>query len=305
MYGTFLTAFCFYTIIKTILINPLGGACTEMTLEQLIYFSESNKYHSFTKAADVLYVSQSTISMSIANLEKELGLKLFTRSKSGLSLTVHGEAVLAHTHKILAEVNHIEAYVSMHNAYLTDTIKVACAPLFAESIMPYVIAQLAKHSPNLQIKLYENDNLSIIQALFQRKVHFGIIGYREMQSQKICSLLHEKNLTESIIFTSQLCCYLKSSHPLSEKEEICLQDLLAYQVIVHEFSGQDLGNYLRRQGANVIEANNYDIIYRLLYEDDFVAIIPHIFFSKDEAIVNRPQVFFPNQVTYALLHNND
>lgn len=52
-----------------------------MTLEQLRYFIEAEKYHSFTKAADALYLSQSNISAAIGNLEKELGVRLFQRSK--------------------------------------------------------------------------------------------------------------------------------------------------------------------------------------------------------------------------------
>ena len=58
-----------------------------MNLEQLIYFEAVCKYGAISKAANALYVSQSTVSTAIAHLEKELSLTLFKRSKNGVALT--------------------------------------------------------------------------------------------------------------------------------------------------------------------------------------------------------------------------
>ena len=63
-----------------------------MTLTQLEYFCTVCRYHSITRAADALYVSQPTISTSIRDLEKEFHLKLFNHGKNRISLTKDGEA---------------------------------------------------------------------------------------------------------------------------------------------------------------------------------------------------------------------
>ena len=62
-----------------------------MTIEQLYYFVKIAESGSFTSASLKLFISQQALSISINNLEKELGVSLFQRSRKGVSLTVDGE----------------------------------------------------------------------------------------------------------------------------------------------------------------------------------------------------------------------
>ena len=71
-----------------------------MTFQQLYYLLEVEKTGSFSVAAKKLFVTQSTISNSIASLEKEIGSPIFTRGKKALSLTPVGEEIIAHAKRI-------------------------------------------------------------------------------------------------------------------------------------------------------------------------------------------------------------
>ena len=86
-----------------------------MTLTQLEYFCMVCRYHSITRAADALYVSQPTISTSIRDLEKEFHLKLFNHGKNRISLTKDGEAfyqkaeyILRQTQELYSDFSNIE-----------------------------------------------------------------------------------------------------------------------------------------------------------------------------------------------------
>lgn len=86
-----------------------------MTLTQLEYFCMVCRYHSITRAAKALYVSQPTISTSIRDLEKEFHLKLFNHGKNRISLTKDGEAfyqkaeyILKQTQELYADFSNIE-----------------------------------------------------------------------------------------------------------------------------------------------------------------------------------------------------
>lgn len=86
-----------------------------MTLTQLEYFCMVCRYHSITRAADALYVSQPTISTSIRDLEKEFHLKLFNHGKNRISLTKDGEAfyqkaefILKQTQELYTDFSNIE-----------------------------------------------------------------------------------------------------------------------------------------------------------------------------------------------------
>lgn len=280
-----------------------------MTLEQLIYLTEANKYHSFTKAAETLYVSQSTISMSMAALEKELNLTLFNRSKKGISLTIHGEYILTCAQEILAQLNDIKRYATMYAQNMDGLIKIGVAQLFIDTIMPKMVPELIKTAPNLQIKLYAYDNFSIIDNIYTKKIHLGIIGYSQSQQAKISAILQEKNLSDECLLSCELKCYVNTFHPLARQKNITLTDILPYKIIIHEFSGHFAGDYLQKQGANLIEANNYSIISKLLENNDFIAILPSLF-DFDEAsnigLYSCSQTFINDKVFYTLIrHDNE
>lgn len=75
-----------------------------MTLQQLIYFRAAARHSYITRAARELYVSQPSLSVSLKNLEEELGMPLFERNGQGIRLTQAGRRFLAHAERILGDV---------------------------------------------------------------------------------------------------------------------------------------------------------------------------------------------------------
>ena len=79
-----------------------------MNLMQLRYVEAVAEYGSLNKAATALYMSQPNLSGAIKNLEKELGVELFERSNTGMSLTDDGQDFLKYSRRILGEVKLLE-----------------------------------------------------------------------------------------------------------------------------------------------------------------------------------------------------
>ena len=75
-----------------------------MRLEQLEYFVQTAKHHSMSLAASDLHVSPQNISKAISQLEQELGVTLFTRSKQGAALNVTGEKAFVIAQEILERI---------------------------------------------------------------------------------------------------------------------------------------------------------------------------------------------------------
>ena len=78
-----------------------------MTLTQLEYFCAVCRYHSITRAAEALFVSQPTISTSIRDLEKEFNLRLFTHGRNRITLTNDGEAFYQKAEHILKQTHEL------------------------------------------------------------------------------------------------------------------------------------------------------------------------------------------------------
>ena len=83
-----------------------------MTLLQLKYISTVAKCGSFSKAAQVLYVSQPGISKMVCALEEELGITIFVRSAAGITLTAEGRELLNMGERLLTDAEHISQHFS-------------------------------------------------------------------------------------------------------------------------------------------------------------------------------------------------
>ena len=85
-------------------------------LEKLRHFHKLAQYNSINEAAKNTGFSQAGLSKSLSHLEKELGCKLFNRSRDGLTLTREGAAVLEFTKKIFTEASALESQLRSLNA---------------------------------------------------------------------------------------------------------------------------------------------------------------------------------------------
>ena len=124
-----------------------------MTLTQLEYFCMVCRYHSITRAADALYVSQPTISTSIRDLEKEFHLKLFNHGKNRISLTKDGEAFYQKAEYILRQTQ--ELYSDFSNIEENrHPLRIGIPPMISTVFFPRVTDQFQEQY-NIPIQLLE------------------------------------------------------------------------------------------------------------------------------------------------------
>lgn len=124
-----------------------------MTLTQLEYFCMVCRYHSITRAADALYVSQPTISTSIRDLEREFHLKLFNHGKNRISLTKDGEAFYQKAEYILRQTQ--ELYSDFSNIEENrHPLRIGIPPMISTVFFPRVTDQFQEQY-NIPIQLLE------------------------------------------------------------------------------------------------------------------------------------------------------
>ncbi|MFC5529543.1 LysR family transcriptional regulator [Cohnella yongneupensis] len=102
-----------------------------MTLYQLEVFLAVIQTGSFTRAGELLHTSQSGVSHSIADLEKELGIVLFTRNRSLIKLTDAGEQILPHAREIVGQKDKINQVVAEAKGVKSRTLRIGAFPSFS------------------------------------------------------------------------------------------------------------------------------------------------------------------------------
>lgn len=129
---------------------------------------------SFSKAAAKLYISQSSLSLTIQRFENSLGVQIFDRSKNPIGLTDAGETILYFAEQILAVERNLQAFVAEYNNLEKGNVRVGVPHLFTMHLMPKVISDFLAQRPNVVINMMEADYPALHQAVLENRVDFFV-----------------------------------------------------------------------------------------------------------------------------------
>jgi len=124
-----------------------------ITLRQLEIFIAVAETAQVTKASKKLFVTQSAVSMALAELENQLGGSLFDRHGRSLVLNARGRYLLPLGKDIIAQVANIETIMSERNDKLSGTINIAASSSVGNYILPYLIGAFKKAHPKVLINM--------------------------------------------------------------------------------------------------------------------------------------------------------
>ena len=164
-----------------------------MNIQYLKYVVEVDKMGSINKAAKNLYMEQPNLSAAIKELEKDLGISIFYRSKKGVFLTKEGEKFLVYAKKIISDINQLE---SLYTANTDSTIRfsiAACRATYITMAVSNFINDL-KNKKEMTVNFNETNSLNVIHEVANGNAEIGIIRCQNIHENFFVSLLKSKNL---------------------------------------------------------------------------------------------------------------
>jgi LysR family hydrogen peroxide-inducible transcriptional activator len=132
-----------------------------MTLTELKYIVAVAEERHFGRAALRSHVSQPSLSSSVANLEDELGVKLFERSRRGVSLTKVGEEVVAQARRALDESARVKSIAQQGRNQLKGILRLGVIHTIAPYLLPELVAALRKSVPDMPLDIEENTTAAL------------------------------------------------------------------------------------------------------------------------------------------------
>ena len=148
----------------------------DINLKQLEVFVAAAEYNSFTKAAEALYLSQSTVSSHIRSLEEALGTVLFRRdAKKKIELTEAGKRAYGPSRDILERCRNLQSTLAEQEAPL---LTVGASTVPAQYLLPELLAGFSRQRPDCRFLLKRRDSVQIHEALRIGEVQVGFVGMR-------------------------------------------------------------------------------------------------------------------------------
>ena len=182
------------------------------TLQQLRILKAVASEKSFTKAAEILYVSQPSLSKQIKVLEHRLGISLLNREKNTLSLTEGGKVFLQYSERILALCE--ESCRALNDVQNGDrgNLIVGASQTIGTYLMPRVLALFAQNYPQININVQVDSTRIIAKKVVNREIDIAVVGGDIPEDLK-------NNLETEKFVEDELILIVPKSHPFALKKE--------------------------------------------------------------------------------------
>lgn len=135
------------------------------TIKQLQYLVALHEHGHFGRAAEASFVSQSTLSAGIRELETLLGVTLVERSRRVVRFTPLGDQVVAKAHRLLREAEELSELVQASGKPLSGELRMSVIPTIAPFFLPRILPRLRKDRPSLKLYLREETSADAIESL--------------------------------------------------------------------------------------------------------------------------------------------
>ena len=140
------------------------------TIKQLQYLVALHEHEHFGRAAEASFVSQSTLSAGVRELETLLGTTLVERTRRVVRFTALGNAVVEKAHRILREAEDLTDLVQAAGRPLTGTLRMSVIPTIAPFLLPRVLPRLRDERPDLELFLREEPSQDAVESLQHGRV---------------------------------------------------------------------------------------------------------------------------------------
>ena len=191
-----------------------------MEFRQLRYFVKVAELRSFSEASKSLFVSQSTLSQQIKQLEDELGVDLLVRDSRHVALSDYGEQYLPYAKQVLKDVDASTERMKDVRGLNIGTLNVGATytfcPLLADTVRDYM-----KRYPGIKLKLYCRSMENLMEMLERGQLDVAL-SYKPLQSYD--------DIDSHILFNSKLCVIAGKANPVAQMKKIRLAELERLQL---------------------------------------------------------------------------
>ena len=147
-----------------------------ISLKQINYALRVGKTLHFKKAADECFISASTLSNAINEMEKQLGFKIFERDNRRVIVTKQGEDFLEKAAAISLEVEDIKKISQLYAEPLSHKISIGMIPTISPFLIPAVLPRLNKDYPKLELQLVEAKSHELVNQIQNGELDMGILA---------------------------------------------------------------------------------------------------------------------------------
>jgi DNA-binding transcriptional LysR family regulator len=216
-----------------------------MTLQQLRYIITIERCGSFSEAAKKLYTTQPNVSTSVKELEDELGITIFLRSKKGITITQEGKEFLAYAYQMAEKEDEIKKYFRRCKEEPVVNFSVS-SQHYLFVIDSFVKLERSLDTTKYALRLKETQTAMLIEDVARLRSEIGVLALSEFTEKHIYKLLNDSNLVFHPLLSVSPKVFMSEKHPLAGAEQVTLEELNLYPCIIYD-QNDDMALYFSEE----------------------------------------------------------
>lgn len=194
-----------------------------MELRTLRYFLAAAQEENMTKAAEILHVTQPTLSRQIMDLERELGVTLMLRGKNGLTLTDDGRFFRQRAQEIIELTDRLEKDIAGQKKDISGMVVIGASEVGGSQTLAKLIKEFSEKYPSVQFTLYNETVDNIKDRLDKGLVDIGLL-LEPIDVTKYDYVRLDRQDTWGLL--------LRDDHPLAERGSLTAEDVVSCPLLL-------------------------------------------------------------------------
>ena len=244
-----------------------------MTIIQLEYLLAVANCGSFSKASELCFVTQPSLSMQIKNLEEELGVVLLDRSKKPVVPTQVGMLVIEKAKEALLAYNNVRECVAELKGSVSGRLRLGVIPTIAPYLLPRFIHTFGQRYPKVELEIREMTTPEIVRAMDSDEIDAALLAGGTCPDR----------ITEQELFDDRFYAYVSPENSLAARTNLRIEDIYSKDLILLAE-----GHCLRDQvielcGASrlselpyTLKRGSLETVMRIVDNTDMLTIIPEM-----------------------------
>ncbi|PEL10449.1 LysR family transcriptional regulator [Bacillus sp. AFS017336] len=250
-----------------------------MNFEQMEHIVYAAREMSITKAAEKLFISPSGMSQSITQLENELGIKIFNRSKQGVTPTFEGRIVISKAINLLSTIKELNKEIYEIKNRSNDHLKILTAPTFTY-LLQETMVRFNEEQEEVSFEVVEENPATMIQNFIKQDYDFALIPATQEELKK------EKFIEFEHLHNGHFCIAVGKKSPFYHYDSVSPADLVNAKIVMYKNSDyKKLLKFTKMNPKNVVlKTNRSSLLFELVKESQA------ILYLHEFSIRNRPMV---------------
>ncbi|KMV67342.1 LysR family transcriptional regulator [Rosenbergiella epipactidis] len=196
------------------------------SLRQLRIFVAVAEQQSFSRAGELIGLSQSAVSHAVKELEQTLSLRLIDRTTREVVLTLAGKQLASRMALLIDDMDSLIKDLYSYGEQRTGTVRVAASQTISAQLMPKCLASCQQRYPEIRLLLQDSVQQSVVQAVRQEEVDFGIV----------IELLNTREFETQPLLQDPFLLLCRDDDPLAEKPRVSWGDIAQRQCVLQDYA---------------------------------------------------------------------